>query len=78
MSEYKLGAITVALTLARVLPVDIPFGAGLTGTPPIHAAFINAIKGAANAVSGNVRDAAVGVVTAVKLAGSVAKLCGRD
>lgn len=74
MSEYKLGAITVALTLARVLP----FGAGLTGTPPIHAAFINAIKGAANAVSGNVRDAAVGVVSAVKLAGSVAKLCGRD
>jgi hypothetical protein len=43
MSEYRLGAITVALTLARVAPVDIPFGAGLAGTLPIHAA-LYAIK----------------------------------
>lgn len=57
MEHYKLGAIEIALTLARVPPVDIPFGAGLAGTPPIHAALVNAIKGAARAVSRAVRRA---------------------
>lgn len=57
MSHYKLGAIEVALTLARLPPVDIPFGAGLRGTPKVHVVFISAIKGAAKKLGGKLSDA---------------------
>jgi len=56
MRKFKLGAVALALALTTALPVEVPYTAGLIGTPAAEAGVLGSIKGAAKKVGGAAKD----------------------
>lgn len=66
MRKIKIGAIAVALALSTALPVEIPYTAGLIGTPAAEAGVLSSIKGAAKKVESAAKKVGGGVKTVGK------------
>ncbi|MEZ5787313.1 MAG: hypothetical protein R3D62_12795 [Xanthobacteraceae bacterium] len=73
MRKIKLGAIAVALALTTALPVDVPYTAGLIGTPVAQAGLLKNIKLGVKSVGRKAKGAAIAVGSNVKEAAGVAK-----
>lgn len=73
MRKLKLGAMALALALTTALPVDVPYTAGLIGTPVAEAGVISSIKGAAKKVGSAAKKVGSGVKTVGKGVARTAK-----
>lgn len=73
MRKIKLGAIAVALALATALPVEVPYTAGLIGTPAAEAGLLKNIKLGVKSAGRKAKGAVVAVGSNVKEAAGVAK-----
>lgn len=69
MRKIKLGAMALALALATALPLEVPYTAGLIGTPAAEAGVLSSIKGAAKKVGGAAKTVGRGVKRVVKSEG---------